>query len=267
MVSLVAQPTTPLAIFLCHQASKSVSSCQAHCQALLWRALSVGCSSLEDESFESLEGVPSLGLGWCHFCWADWIFSSVSDSASVTSCIPKMWLTPVRVFWIGAHPWPSLPLPSEAARPLLKTSTSPSLQGVSSSWEGSDLLLVSWPSSVTWDWAEPDCWLWSEVILWAQLSDRLLEPHGPPDPTEPLEMVGEGGWSTPSLPWWVTPPNTLVRVRDALTLWRGRLCLVQSAIFCKQKTPAVGDGEWYLCLKGDIHRDLWEQVEHVQHET
>ena len=26
---------------------------------------------------------------------------------------------------------------------------------------------------------------------------------------------------------------------------------------------AVGDGEWYLCLKRDVHGDLWEQVEHL----
>ena len=30
---------------------------------------------------------------------------------------------------------------------------------------------------------------------------------------------------------------------------------------------AVGDGEWYLHLKQDIHRDLWEQVKYAQHET
>ena len=30
---------------------------------------------------------------------------------------------------------------------------------------------------------------------------------------------------------------------------------------------AVGDGEWYLHLKQDVHRDLWEQVEYLQCET
>ena len=65
---------------------------------------------------------------------------------------------------------------------------------------------------------------WCEVILWARLRDRALEPHGLQDPTEPSEMAGDGGRSIPSLPWWVTPPNTLVRVPDALTsLWRGEI--------------------------------------------
>ena len=64
----------PLAIFLHHQASKFVSSCHAHCWALLWRASSVGCSSSEDDSLDSLEGMFSLRLGWHHFCWVDWIF-------------------------------------------------------------------------------------------------------------------------------------------------------------------------------------------------
>ena len=30
---------------------------------------------------------------------------------------------------------------------------------------------------------------------------------------------------------------------------------------------AVGDGEWYLCLKQDISGNLQEQVEYVQHRT
>ena len=184
---------------------------------------SVGCSSSEDDSLESLGGVFSLGLGWCCFCWPDWIFSPGSDSEPESSCVPKTWLMPVRVSWIGGHPYPSSPL--DAAWPSLKTSTSPlpasvssSSQGASSSSsEGSDLLLVFWSLSVIWDWAEPDCQLWHEVILWAQLHDRSLEPHSPPDPAALLETAGDGGWSTPSLHWWVTPPNTLVRVRDALT--------------------------------------------------
>ena len=151
-----------------------------------------------------------------------------SDSESESSCVPKTWLMPVRVSWIGGHPCPSSP--SDATWPLLKTSTSPlpastssSSQGASSSlWEGSDLLLVSWSSSVTWDWAEPDCQLLCEVILWACLHDQSLEPHGPPNPAELPETAGDGGWSTPSLHWWVTPPNTLVRVQEALTsLQRG----------------------------------------------
>ena len=50
MVSLLTQPRMPFAIFLHHQASKLVSKCQAHCWALSWRASSVGCSSLEDDS-------------------------------------------------------------------------------------------------------------------------------------------------------------------------------------------------------------------------
>ena len=145
--------------------------------ALSRSASSVGCSPLEDDLLESLEGVSSLGLGWHHFHWTDWIFSPESDFASVSLCVLKMWLVPVRVFWIGGHPCPSLP--SDATWPSLKTSTSPLLaytssssQGLSSSlWEGSDSLLVSWPSSVTWDWAEPDHWLRCEVILWAWLHD------------------------------------------------------------------------------------------------
>ena len=76
MVSLVTQPGRPFAIFLCHQASKFVSRCQARCQALSHRASSVGCSSSEDDSSDSLEDVSSLGLGWHHFCRAggvsDW---------------------------------------------------------------------------------------------------------------------------------------------------------------------------------------------------
>ena len=30
---------------------------------------------------------------------------------------------------------------------------------------------------------------------------------------------------------------------------------------------SIGDEEWYLCLKRDIHRDLQEQVEYIQCET
>ena len=64
MVSLVTQPGRPFAIFLHCQASKFVSKCWTYCWALSWRALSVGCSSLEDDFSDSLEGVSSLGLGW-----------------------------------------------------------------------------------------------------------------------------------------------------------------------------------------------------------
>ena len=78
--------------------------------------------------------------------------------------------------------------------------------------------------------------------------------------------AGDGGWSTPSLRWQVTPPYTLVRVQNALTsLQRGKHHLVWGAIFCKWRT--VGNDEWYLCLKRDIHMDLWEQVEYLQCET
>ena len=112
MVSLVARPATPLAIFLHHQASKFLSSCQAHCWALSWRASSVSCSSSEDDSLDSLEGVSSLGLGWHCFRWVDWIFSSLSDSASVFLCVLKMWLTPERVFG-----WESSPDPHCHRRP------------------------------------------------------------------------------------------------------------------------------------------------------
>ena len=30
---------------------------------------------------------------------------------------------------------------------------------------------------------------------------------------------------------------------------------------------AVGDGEWYLCLKRDVYRNLQEQVEYLQSKT
>ena len=56
--------------------SKFVSKCRACCQALSRRASSVGCSSLGDDSSDSLEGVSSLGLGWHHFSQAGWTFSS-----------------------------------------------------------------------------------------------------------------------------------------------------------------------------------------------
>ena len=36
---------------------------------------------------------------------------------------------------------------------------------------GFGFAVVSWPSSVTWDWAEPDRWLQCEVILQAWLRD------------------------------------------------------------------------------------------------
>ena len=99
---------------------------------------------------------------------------------------------------------------------------------------------------MTWDWAEPDHRLQHEVILWAQLHDRSLEPRGSPDPTELSETAGDGGWSTPSLHWWVTPPNTLVRVWDALTsLWRGAPHVVWGTIFCKWRT--LGE-DLFICI-------------------
>ena len=216
-----------------------MSSCRACCRALSWRALLVGCSSLEDDLLKSFKGMSSLGLGWQCFFQMDWI-SPVSDSVSVSSCVPKMWLMPVRVFCLS--------LPSDAAWPLLKSSASPlpasassssSSQGASSSlWESSDSLLVSWLSSVAWDWAEPDRRLWREVILQAWLHDQALEPRGPPNPAELLETAGDGGWSTPSLCWWATLPNTLVRVQDALTFYGGgEPHLFGGTIFCKQRTP------------------------------
>ena len=221
-----------------------MSSCRALCQALLWSASLVGCSSSEDNPLESFRGVFSLRLGWHRFCQLDWIFSLGSDSESVSSCIPKTWLMPVRVSWIGGHPCSSSP--SDATWPLLETSTSPLLASVfssswgssSSSWKSSESLLDSLPLSVTWKWAEPDHRLQNEVKLWAWLHDRSLEPHGLPDSTELSETAGDGGWSTPSLCWQVAPPNTLDRVRDALTsLQRGKACLVWGAIFCRWRIP------------------------------
>ena len=106
MMSLVAQPAMPLAIFLHHQASKFVSRCQALCRAWSWSASSL---FLKDDSLESLEGVSSLRLGWCHFCQMDWIFSPGSDSVSGSSCMPKMWLVQpnlrasLPIFAIGCH--------------------------------------------------------------------------------------------------------------------------------------------------------------------
>ena len=213
MVSLVAQPVIPLAIFLCHQALKFVSSCKA----LYW-ALSVRCSSSENDPLESLGGVFSLGLDWHCFHQLDWIFSLGLDS-----CISKTWLMPVRLSWICGHSCPSLPL--DATWPLLKTSTSPlpalafsSSWGASSSlWESSESLLDCQPPSVIWEWAEPDCRLWDEVILWARLHDRSLKPRSLPDPMELSKTAGDGGWFTPSLGWLVAPSNTLDRVQDALT--------------------------------------------------
>ena len=70
MVTLATQPGRPFVIFLHHQALKFVSICRACCQALSWRASSVGCSSLEDDSSDPLEDMPSLGLDGCHFCHA-----------------------------------------------------------------------------------------------------------------------------------------------------------------------------------------------------
>ena len=223
MVPLVTQPAMPLAIFLHHQALKFVSSCRALCQALLWSASSVGCSSLEDDPLESLGGVSSLGLGWFPFRQMDWMFSPGLDSESVSLCVPKTWLMPVRVSWILGHLCPSLS--SDATWSSLKTSTSPlpasafsSSQGASSSsWESSDSLLDSWLPSVTRELAEPDRRLQGEAILWAWLHDRSLEPCGLPNPAELSETAGDGGWSTPSLGWQVVLPNTLDRVQDALT--------------------------------------------------
>ena len=176
MVSLVAQPATPVAIFLCCQALKLVSSCRTCCQASSRRASSVGCPSSEDDSLNSLEGMSSLGLDWCRFRRADWTFSW-SDSTSVFSCTAKTWLTLERVFRIGEWPGPSLP--SEPAWPSLKTSASSSRTSAysssrgpsSSTWEGWDSLQDSRLSLVVQDGVEPDRQLRCEVIPWAQLRD------------------------------------------------------------------------------------------------
>ena len=83
MVSHVVQPPMPLAIFLHYHASKFMSSCRVCCQALSRRASSVGCSSLEDDLLNSLEGVSSLGLGWCHFRWVDFFLIGLCISLLV----------------------------------------------------------------------------------------------------------------------------------------------------------------------------------------
>ena len=140
--------------------------------------------------------------------------------------MPKMWLTPERVFRIGEWLGPSLP--SQAAQPSLKTAASPSqisvyssLWGASSSaWEGLDLLLDSLSSLVVWNWVEPDCRLWCEAILQKQLCNQAQESHDMLNPADPSEMVGDGAWSAPSLSLRCTLPNTLVRVRNALTSLR-----------------------------------------------
>ena len=74
MVSLVAQPVTPLAIFLRCQASKHVSSCRALCLALSRSASSVSSSSSHDDSLDSLGGCPPWGLLGATF--AGWTGSS-----------------------------------------------------------------------------------------------------------------------------------------------------------------------------------------------
>ena len=60
------------------------------------------------------------------------------------------------------------------------------------------------------------------MILCAWLQDRHLEPGDPPDPAEESDGAGDVGRLPPSLGWWVIPPNTLDRVRDAwISLQRG----------------------------------------------
>ena len=34
-----------------------------------------------------------------------------------------------------------------------------------------------------------------------------------------------------------------------------------------RRLRAVGDGEWYLHLKRNVHGDLWKQEEYMQHEV
>ena len=77
-----------------------MSSSQAFCLASSPSASSVSGTSPEDGSLDSLRGLSSFGLFGHQFCWADWIFSSGSDSGSVSSCVLKIWLMPVRVSWV-----------------------------------------------------------------------------------------------------------------------------------------------------------------------
>ena len=60
------------------------------------------------------------------------------------------------------------------------------------------------------------------MILCAWLQDQCLEPSDPPDAAEWSDGAGDVGQPPPLLGWWVTLPNTLDRVWDALiSLWRG----------------------------------------------
>ena len=168
MVSLVAQPAMPLAIFLHRQALKFVSSCQALCWALSQSASSVGCSSSEDVLLESLGGMPSMGLGWCHFCHTDWIFSLGSDSESESSMHTKdMANASEGVFDLRV----SLPLFAIRCHLAITGNLNFTLAGLGILIFTGDFLLVSWLPSVTWDWAEPDRRLQNEVILQAWLHD------------------------------------------------------------------------------------------------
>ena len=67
----------------------------------------------------------------------------------------------------------------------------------------------------------------------------------------------------------MTPPNTLVRVWDALTFLQkgGNPTLFRAPSSVNGGIQAVDNGEWYLCLKRDVHGDLREQVEYWQCET
>ena len=107
MVSLVAQPAAPLAIFLQHQASKRVSSCRALCLALSQSASSVGGSSSEDDSLDSLGGgavlletclmplsldgldlLPGVRLGVCVLVCTEDLANAGEGVLSLRACLP-----------------------------------------------------------------------------------------------------------------------------------------------------------------------------------
>ena len=87
MVSLVAQPAMPLAIFLWHRNVCPAAELFAmpHCRVpCLWAA-----PPQKMICWIIWEGLSSLGLLGCCFHQMDWISSPGSDSGSVSLCVLK----------------------------------------------------------------------------------------------------------------------------------------------------------------------------------